>query len=73
MTKYSINLSEEYRALKKINDVRNYFQHRDYDNCYKEQIIQLNDLESKIMDKILEAIRIYGSAMLKDPNTEFGL
>jgi hypothetical protein len=71
--KYSINLSEEYRILKKINDTRNYFQHRNYNNIYEQEIKKLNELEKTIVDKLLKTIRQYGAAMLEHPDTEFGL
>jgi len=73
MAKYSINLGAEYKTLEKLNDVKQYFAHRHFDDRYTKEIGMLEQIEQTLIDKILEAVRIWSAAMLLNKDTEFDL
>lgn len=70
MAKYSINMSREYKALEHLIKVREYFSSLTYADKNEDVLEMIKEIEQKILEKMVHAIRILGSAMLSDPNAE---
>jgi len=75
MATYSLDLSREYKALDCIAKLKVYFSSMYYENhSDKLNILEMiKKLEQVIKAKILNAVKIWGSALLRDPDTEFVL
>ena len=68
---YNLDLANEYEMVGKLNDLIAFFEVGDFE--YKSMVKNLKEMKVIIKQKILGAVKIWGSVILRDPYTEFDL
>jgi len=68
---YNLNFEQEYRIIERLKKVKLYFDYHNAENENDDIIEWIDDIIDRIKEKIIEAIKIYGCALIKYKDVEF--
>ena len=67
MIEYSLDFVDQYKAIRKLRWLKQYYRVRQ-DN---RAIVQINEQTENIKQEIIESIKVYACALINDKNVKF--